>query len=213
MDCNTPGFPVHHQLLEFAQTHVHWVGDAIQPYHLLLSPSPAFNLCQHQGLFQMSQFFTSGGPIFGASASASVLSVNIQDWFPLELTGLISLQSKELSRVFSNTTVQKHQFFSTQLSYGPTLASIHDYWKNHSFDSTNFCGQVMSLLFNMLFRFVIVFFPRSKCLFISWLQSPTAVILEPNTNKVCHCFHCFPIYLPWSDGTGCHDFSFLNVEF
>ena len=67
-------------------------------------------------------------------ASASVLPTNIHDWFPLGLTGWISLQSKGLSRVFSNTTVQKHQFFSAQCSYSPTLTSIHDYWKNHSFD-------------------------------------------------------------------------------
>ena len=113
---NTPGLPVHHQLLEFTQTHVHWVGDAIQPYHPLSSPSPAFNLSQHQDLFQMSQLFTSGGQSIGVSASTSFLPVNIQDWFPLGWTGWISLQSKGLSRVSSNTTVQKHQFFCAQLS-------------------------------------------------------------------------------------------------
>jgi len=84
------------------------------------------------GSFPMSQFFASGGQSIGVSASASVLAVNIQDWFPLGLTDWISLQSKRLSRVFSNTTVQKHQFFS--LLYSPTFTSIHDYWKNHSFD-------------------------------------------------------------------------------
>ena len=114
LDCSKPSFPVLHQLPELAQTHIHWVSDAIQPSHPLLSPSaPAFNLSQHQGLFQ---FFTSGGQSTGASASASVLPVNIQDWFPLGLIDLISLQSKGLSRVFSNTTVQKHQFFGAQLS-------------------------------------------------------------------------------------------------
>ena len=76
-----------------------------------------------------------------------------------------------------------------------------------------FVGKVMSLPFNMLSRLVITFLPRSKHLLISWLQSPSAVILEPPQNKVCHCFHCFPIYLPRSDGTRCHDLSFLNVEF
>ena len=83
--------------------------------------------------FPMSQFFASGGQSTGVSASASALPMNIQDWFPLGWTGWISLQSKGLSRVFSNTTVQKHQFFGTQL-YSPTLTSIHDYWKNHSLD-------------------------------------------------------------------------------
>ena len=116
MDCSTPGFPVYHKLLELFQTHVHWVGDAIQPSQPLSSPSPpAFNLSEHQGLFQW-EFFTSGGQSIGVSTSASVLPMNIQDWFPLILAGLISLQSKGLSRVFSNTTVQKHQFFSAQLS-------------------------------------------------------------------------------------------------
>ena len=92
------------------------------------------------GSFPMSQFFTLGGQSIGVSASASVLPMNIQDWFPLGWTDWISLQSKGLSRVFSNTAVQKHQFFSTQVFvclfvfYSPTLTSIHDYWKNHSFD-------------------------------------------------------------------------------
>ena len=76
-----------------------------------------------------------------------------------------------------------------------------------------FVGKVMSLIFNMLSRFVIVFLPRSKCLLFSWLQSPSAVIFGAQQNKVSHCFHCFSIYLPWSDGTGCHDLSFLNVSF
>ena len=116
MDCCMPGLPVHHHLLEFIQIHVHWIGDAIQPSHSLLSPSPpTFNLSQHQSL-QMSQLFPSGGQSIGVSASASVLPVYIQDWFSLGWTGWISLQSKGLSRVFSNTTVQKHQFFGAQLS-------------------------------------------------------------------------------------------------
>ena len=144
-DCSMPGHPVHHQLPEFTQIHVHRVSGAIQPSHPLSSPSPpVFNLFHHQsGSFPMSQYFPSGGQSIGPSASATVLPMNIQDWFPLGLTSLISLQSKALSRVFSNTTAQKHQFFSTQpslwsnsniLLYGPTLTSIHDYQKNHSFD-------------------------------------------------------------------------------
>ena len=117
MDCRMPGFPVHHQLPELTQTHVHRVGDTIQPSHPLSFPSPpAFNLSQHQGSFPMSQFFASGGQSIGISASPSVFPMNIQDWFPLGWTAWISLQSKELSRVFSNTTVQKDQFFGTQLS-------------------------------------------------------------------------------------------------
>ena len=112
MDCSMPCLPVHHQLPEFAQTHTCRISDAIQPSHPLLSPSPpAFSLSQKSGSFLMSQFFSSGDQNIGVSASASVLPVNIQDLFPLGLTGWISLQSKGLSRVFSNTTVQKHQFF------------------------------------------------------------------------------------------------------
>ena len=106
MDCSMPGLHVHHQLLEFIQIHVHWVGDAIQPSH----PLASFNLAPASGSLQMSQFFTSGGQSIGVSASALVLPMNLQDWFPSGLTRLISLQSKGLSRVFSNTTVQKHQF-------------------------------------------------------------------------------------------------------
>ena len=117
MGCSTPGFSDLHHLPEFAQTHVHWVSDAIQPSHPLSSHSPpAFNLSQHQGLYLKSQFFASGGPSIGASASLSVLSTNIQDWFPSVVTGWISVQSKGLSRAFSNTTIQKHQFFGAQLS-------------------------------------------------------------------------------------------------
>ena len=113
--CSTPGFPVHHQLLELAQIHVHRVSDAVQPSHFLPSPSSALSF-PASGSFPMSRLFMSGGQSIGASASASVLPVNIQDWSPLGLTGLISSQSKGLSRVFSNTTVQKHQFFGAQPS-------------------------------------------------------------------------------------------------
>ena len=141
--------------------------------------------------FAVNQLFASGGQSTGGSALASVLPMNIQDWFPLGLTGLISLQSKGLSRIFSSTKVQKHQFFGD-----PTLTSIHDYWKNHSFDCMDICWQNNVSAFYLLSRFVIVFLPRSERLLISWLQSPSSVDFGPQENKVCHCFHCFPIYLP-----------------
>ena len=116
MSRSMPGLPVHHQLPEFTQTHVHQVGDAMQPSHPLSSPSPpALNLFQHQGLFKWVSL-ASGGQSIGVSASTSVLPMNTQDWSPLGGTGWISLQSKGLSRGFSNTTVQKHQFFGTHLS-------------------------------------------------------------------------------------------------
>ena len=116
MNHSTPGLPVHHQLTEFTQTHVHWVCDAIQPSHPLSSPSPpAPNPSQHQS-FPVSQLFAWGGQSTGVSASASFPAKDTKDWSPLEWTVWIALQSKGLSRVFSKTTVQKQQFFSAQLS-------------------------------------------------------------------------------------------------
>ena len=115
MDCSTPGLPVHCQLPEFTQTHAHRVGDAIQPSHPDI-PVSCLQSFPASGSFQMSQFFTSDGQIIAISASASVLPMNIQNWFPLGWIDWISLHSKGLSGVFSNTTVQKHQFFGTQLS-------------------------------------------------------------------------------------------------
>ena len=117
MDYSTPGLLVHYQFPEFTQIHVHWISDAIQPSHPLSSPSPpSLNLSQHQGLFKWVKFSYQLSKVLEASASTSVLPMTIQDWFSLRWTGWISLQSKGLSRVFSNTTVQKHQFFGTQLS-------------------------------------------------------------------------------------------------
>ena len=110
------------------------ISSSVVPFSFHLQPFPASES------FPMSQFFTSGGQNIGASVSASVLPMNIQFWFRLGLLGWISLLSKGLSRAFSNTTVQKHQFFSNQLS-SPTLTFIHDYWKNHSLDETDLCWQ------------------------------------------------------------------------
>ena len=136
------------------------------------------------GSFPMSQFFASGGLSIGASASASVLPMNTQDWSPLGWTGWISLQSKGLSTVFSNTIVQKHQLFCSSFLYSPMLTSLHDYGKKTiALTRRTFVDKVMSLLFNMLSSLVITLLPRSKCLLISWLQSPSAVILEPRKIK------------------------------
>ena len=129
MDCSMPGFPIVHHLPELAQTHVHWISDAIQPFHSLLSSSPPalshFTLCcpllPLPSVFPSIRVFSSESVLCisgdqSIGVSASVLPMNIQDWSPLEWTGLISLQTKGLSRVFSNTTAQKHQFLGTQLS-------------------------------------------------------------------------------------------------
>ena len=117
MNHSMQGLPVHHQLLESTQTHAHWVGDAIKS--ISSSVVPFFSHLQSfptSGSFPVSQLFASGSQSIRVSASTSVLPMNVQDWSPLGWTGWISLQSKGLSRVFSHTTVQKHQFFGTQLS-------------------------------------------------------------------------------------------------
>ena len=171
MDCTTLSFPVHHQLPELTQTQCpssRWchptILSSVIPLSSHLQSFPA------SGSFLMSQFFTSGGQSIRASASTSVLPINIQDWFPLGWTGLISLQSKGLSRVFSNNTVQKHQFlalslFMVQLSHPYTTTG-----KTTALTRWTFVRKVMSLLFNMLSRLVIAFLPRSKCLLISWMH-------------------------------------------
>ena len=181
------------------------ISSSVIPFSSCLQSFPA------SGSFQMSQLFTSGGQSTGVSASASILPMNIQGWFPLGWTGWIYLQFKRLSTVFSNTTAQKHHllqcsaFFIVQLSH-PYMTT----GKTIVLTRWTFVGKVM--FFNMLSRLVIAFLPRSKCLLISWLQSSSAVIFGAQESQVSHCFYCFPIYLPWSDGTGCHDLSFLNVE-
>ena len=140
MDCSTLGFPVLHYLPKFAQTHVHRVGDGIQPSHII-----PFSSCPQSfptsGSFLMSQFFASDSQIIGISASASVLSMNIQGWIPLGLTGFISCYPRD-----SQESSPEPQFGSTNslvlsLLYGPTLISIRDYLKIHNFDSMNLCQQ------------------------------------------------------------------------
>ena len=163
-----------------------------RPLLLLPSVFPA------SGSFPMSQFVASGGQRIGVSASASVLPMNIQDWFPLGWTGWISLQFKGLSRVFSNTTkasnLWRSAFFMVQHSH--LYMTIE---KNHSFDYMDFVSKGMSLLFNMLSRFIIAFLPRSKRLLISWLQSPSAVILEPKKIK------SVTVSIVWKFPSICHE--------
>ena len=203
-DCSTPGLLIHHWLPEFAQTHVHrsrWchptTSSSVVPFSSRLQSFPA------SGSFPMSQFFASGGQSIGVSTSASVLPMNIQDWFPLGWSDWISLQFKEVSRVFSSTTVQKHQFFSAQSSLWSNLHPYMTTGKNIALTRWTSVGKVISLLFNMLSRFAIAFLPRNKCLLISWLQSPPAVILEPKRRKSV-------IYFPPSI---CHDVVGLILMF
>ena len=173
MDCSTSGFSVLHYLQEFKFLST----ELVMLYnHLILCCS--FSSCPQSfpasGSFPINQLFTSGGQSSGASASASVLPMNIQGWFPLGLTDLISLLSKGLSRVFSSTTIWKHQF--SGLLYSPVLRSTHDYWKKTIILTIwTFVGKMMSLPS----RFVTTSLPRSKHLLILWLHSLFTVILEP----------------------------------
>ena len=134
-----------------------------------------------------------------------------QGWFPLKLTGLISLQSKGLSGVFSSTTIKASilwhsTFFMTQLSQSYVTTG-----KTTALTIWTFVNREMSLIFNILSRFVITFLPRSKHLLISWLQSKSAVILEPRRNEICHYLHLFLLHLLLNNGTICHDLNFLNI--
>ena len=161
----------------------------------------------------MSWLFALGGQGIGVSTSATVFPMNIHGWFPLGLvTDLISLQSKGLSRVFSSTTTKKNEFFSAQPSLWSNLHPCITTGKTIAVPMWTFVGKVMSLLYNMMARFVIAFLPRSKCLLISWLQLVSTLILEPRKIKSVTTSNFSPFYLPWSDGTRCHDLRFLNVE-
>ena len=212
MNSSMLGLHVHHQLPESTQTHVHWVGDAIQPSHPLSFPSPpALNISQHQGLFKW---------VSSSHEVAKVLEFQLQhqffqlifsiDFLRMDWMDLLAVQGtlKSLLQHHSSkaSIFRCSDFLTVQLSH-PYMTT----GKTIVLTRWIFVGKVMSLLFNMLSRLAVTFLPRSKCLLISWLQSPSAVNLESPQNKVCHCFHHFPIYLPWSDGTGCHDLSFLNV--
>ena len=162
----------------------------------------------------MSHLFTSGGQSIGASASVSVLLMNIQGWFPLGLTGLISLLSKGLSRVFSNTIVQRHHFFGIQPFFIVQLSHLYmTSRKIIALTLQTFVGKVMSLFLNMLSMFVIAFLPRNKRLLISWLQSPSAVILEPKKIQSVTVSIVSPSICLEVMGPDVMIFIFLNVEF
>ena len=179
-----PVLPVHHQLPESAQTHVHGVGDAIQTSHPLSSLSPtAFNLSQHQGLFQY-QLFASGGQSIGSfnfnispSNEYSGLISFRMDW--LDLLAIQGTHNSLLQHHSSKASILwRSAFFIVQLTH-PYMTTR----KTIALTRRTFVGKVMFLLFNMLSRLVITFLPRSKCPLISWLQSSSAVILEPKKTK------------------------------
>ena len=183
MDCSMPGFPALHYLLEFVQTHVHWVGNAIQPFHPLSLPSFALDLFQHQRVFQ---------GVGSSHQVARILEFQLQHqsvrwifrvdfisdwlvWFPYWPR---DPQESSPAPQFESISSLMFSFL-----YGLALTSIHHYWKNHSLDYTDLFSKMMSLFFKRLSRFVIAFLPRSKCLLILWQQSLSRVILEPKKIK------------------------------
>ena len=175
MDCSTTGLPVHCQLLEFTQTHVHWVGDAIQPFHPL---SPAFNLSQHQSLFKWVSSSHQVAKYWSFSFSISPSNEYSGLIFRLDWLDLLAVQGTLKSLLWhhsSKVSILRHSAFFVVLLSHPYMTT----GKTIALMRRTFVGKVMSLLFNMLSRLVIIFLSRSKRLLISWLQSPSAVILEP----------------------------------
>ena len=175
---------------------------------LLLLPSifPSIRVFYHESAHRISwpKYWSFSFNISPSNEHPGLISFKT-DWLDL-LAVQGTLKSLLQHHSSKATTLWCSAFFIVQLSH-PYMTT----GKTIALTRRTFVGKGMSLLFNTLSRLVITFLPRSKCLLISWQQSPSAVILEPK-KIVCHCFHCFPIYLPWSDGTGCHDLSFLNVE-
>ena len=201
MDHSILGLPVHHQLPEFTQTHVHRVGNAIQPPHPLSSPSPpALSLSQHQGLSNESvlrnrwpKYWSFSFSINPSNEYSGLISFKM-DWF--DFLAILGTLKSLLQHHSSKTTILWcSAFFMVTTLYSPT----HPYMttgKTIDLTRWTFVGKVMPLFFNMLSRLVITFLPRGMCLLMSWLQSPSAVILKLPKNKVSYSFHCFPIYLP-----------------
>ena len=210
MNCSTPGLLVHHQLPELSQTHIHWVGDAIQPSHPLLSSSPLPSIFPSIRVFsnesvlhiRWPKYWSFSFSISTSSEYSGLISFRM-DWLDLlavqgTLKGLLQHHSSKASILWHSA------FFIVQLSHpymttGKTIALTR--WM--------FVGKVISLLFNKLSRLIITFLPKSKYFLISWLQSPSAVILEPPKIKSVTVSTVSP-FMPWSDGTRCHDLSFLN---
>ena len=200
MDYSIPGSSVLHYLLKFAQIYVHlswWCCLTIPSFAL---PSFAFCLCQHQS-FPMSLLFASGDKKYWSSASATVLPMNIQGWFPLgfDWFDLLAVQGT-LKSFLQQPQSESIDSSALSLLYGPTITSVDDYGRNHSFDCMDLYWQRhISAFFNMLSRFVIAFLPRSKPLLISWLQSPSTVILEPKKIKLLFPLFSLLFAMKWWD--------------
>ena len=177
-------------------------------YSLLFLPSifPSIRVFSNESVLctRWPKYWSFSYSISPSNEYSGLISFRI-DWIDLlavkeTLKGLLQHHS-------STPSILQHSAFMVQLSHPYTTTG-----KTIALTQWTFINKVMSLFFNMLSRLAITFLPRSKCLSILWLQSPSAVIFEPPKNEISHCFHCFPIYLPWSGGSECHDFRFLNVE-
>ena len=215
MDCSPPGFPVLHPLMELAQTHVNWVSSAIQPqpsyplirFSFCLQSFPALWVRSNESVLHI------GWPNNGASFSASVLPMNIQDWFSLGLTGLISLRVQDSQKSSWTPQLKSINCLALSFLYGPPLTSICEIGKIKALAIWTFVRKVMSLLFNILSRLVIPFLQRSKCLLISWLQSLSVVILEPKKIKSVTVSIILPSIYHEVMGLDAMISGFLNVEF
>ena len=202
MYCSMPGFPVYHQLLELAQTHVHRVGDAIQSFHPLLFPTPpAFSLSRIRVF--------SNKAVLCIRCSSSVLPMNIQNWFPFGLTDFISYSPRDSQESSATPQFKGINSLAFSFLYIPNC-HIHTWLLEKPLTLTrwNFVSKVTSMLFNVLFRMVIAFFSKEQASFHSMAAVTFCSDFGTPKNNVCHCFHCSPIYLPWSDRTRCHALSF-----
>ena len=207
------GLPVPHYLLEFALVHVHWISDATQSSHPLLPSSSAFSLSQRQGLFQWDGCLHQVAKVLELQlqyqSSQWVFRIDfVQDWWFDLLAVPVTFKSLLQHQSLKESILLHSAFFTVQLSHLYMSSG-----KTTALTMQTFVGKVMSLLLNTLSRFVIAFLPRSNCLLISWLQSPSAVILESKKRKSVTRFYIFPFYLTWSDGAGCHDLNFLILSF
>ena len=211
-DCSMPGFPVHHQLLEPTQTHVHWVSDAIQQSHplhpILLLPSvfPTIRVFSSESVLciRWPKYWSFSFSISPSNEYSGLISFRM-DWLDhLSVQGMLKSLFQHHS---SKASIPWHSdFFIVQLSHPYMTIG-----KTRALTRWTFVGKVMYMLFNMLSRLFISFLPRSKCLNFMAALTTCSDFGAPKIK--CVSFHCFPIYLPWSDGTGCHDPSFLNFNF
>ena len=213
IDCSIPGLPVHHQLPEFAQTHVHWVGDAIQLSHplssLLLPPSifPSIRVFSNESVLPIRwpRYWSFSFSISPSSEHSGLISFRM-DW--LDLFAVQGTFKSLLQHHSSKASILRHSiFFIVQLSH-PYMTT----GKIIALTRWTFVGKVVSLLFNMLSRWVITFLPRSRCLLISWLQPPSAVIFEPPKIKSATVSTVSPSICHEVMRTRCNDLCFLNVE-